>query len=44
MRLLGTDILTDAEIYAPDITIELTEERSALLEDELRDKVGLSRA
>jgi LysR family transcriptional regulator, nitrogen assimilation regulatory protein len=35
MRLLGVGLLSDAETYAPDITIELTEERSSLLEDAL---------
>jgi LysR family nitrogen assimilation transcriptional regulator len=35
MRLLGAGILEDAEVHAPDLTIELIEERSFFLEGAL---------
>lgn len=35
IKLLGVDILSDAEKFAPGMTIELTEERSAVLEEAL---------
>ncbi len=38
MKLLGADILADADTYAPELTIELTEERSFVLEDALERK------
>ena len=36
IRLLGSDILADAEIYAPGVTLELIEQRSSILYDALR--------